>query len=149
MYSGALLLHSWLRWVVVLLGALAVLRAMTSSARPWSATDDRVVTLFAISLDVQVLIGLLLVWLSPITSAAMHDIGAAMREATLRFWLVEHPAGMLGAVILAHIGKARIRRQAPDRKRRTARLFLSLALLLILASIPWPVLPYGRGLIRW
>jgi hypothetical protein len=72
-----------------------------------------------------------------------------MRQPQLRFWLVEHPIGMLAALILVHVGRVRTRR-APDAvKGRRARLFFGLALLLILASIPWPGLPYGRGLIRW
>ena len=66
-------------------------------------------------------------------------------RAQLRFWIVEHPLGMVVAIALTHIGRARIQR-TPDRarKRRLLRSFFGLAIVLILASIPWPGLPYGR-----
>lgn len=151
MYSAALLLHSWFRWAVIVLGAIAVWQAVAAaSERRWSPGDERAGMLFTLSVDLQVLIGFLLFfWLSPTIPAAMENASAAMRQPQLRFWLVEHPIGMLAAVILVHVGRVRTRR-APDAvKGRRARLFFGLALLLILASIPWPGLPYGRGLIRW
>jgi hypothetical protein len=151
MYTAALLLHSWIRWVVIVLGAVAVWQAAAAaSERRWSPSDDRAGMLFTLALDVQMLIGLLLFfWLSPTIPAAMENASAAMRQPQLRFWLVEHPTGMLAALILVHVGRVRTRRVPDAVKGRRARLFFGLALLLILAAIPWPGLPYGRGLIRW
>ena len=151
MYSGALLLHSWLRWVVLILGAIAVWRVMTAApARRWSPADDRALKLFSMSFDLQILIGLLLFfWLSPNISAAAQDVSAAMRQPQLRFWLVEHPVGMLAAVVLMSVGRVRVRRAPEDLKARRARLFFGLGFLLMLAAIPWPGLPYGRALFRW
>ena len=39
-----LLLHSWLRWAVILLGLLATIRAIAgaSARRPWAPFDDRI-----------------------------------------------------------------------------------------------------------
>ena len=150
MYAAILVLHSWVRWAVVLLGLIAVARSISgSSANRWSAIDDRIVRLFIIALDLQMLLGLLLYFgLSPIVGAAVHDIGASMRLPQIRFWLVEHPVGTLAGLVLAHIGTVRVRRAPDVRKRRTARLFFGLAVLLILGSLPWPGLPYGRPLLR-
>ena len=107
--------------------------------------------MFGISLDVQFLLGILLYFvLSPFTRQAMQDFALAMRTSGLRFWAVEHVAGMLIAMALAHIGQARVRKAPTDRKRhRTAMVFYGLALLAILASIPWPGTPNGRPFIRW
>ena len=151
MYAGTLILHSWMRWVVIILGAIAVWRAMTAaSSGRWSGADQRAAMLFSVAMDVQILIGLLLfVWLSPIVKAAMAHPTDAMRQAQFRFWLVEHPTGLLAAVAFLHIGRARIRRAPEAMKGRRARIFLGIALLLILASMPWPGLPYGRPLLRW
>jgi hypothetical protein len=97
-----------------------------------------------------VLFGILLyAWLSPITRQAFGDIGAAMKEASLRFWVVEHIFGMVIALALAHVGRVRIRKASLARRHRLAATFFGLALLAILLSIPWPAAPYGRPLLRW
>jgi hypothetical protein len=152
MYPTILFLHSWLRWAVILLGLLAIVRGIIggTSRRPWTPVDDRVGLLFIISLDVQVLIGLLLYFvLSPITQAALADFGGAMRVSALRFWAVEHVFGMVVGVFLAHRARSRVR-AIPDavRKHRVAAIFFALAMVAILASIPWPGTPYARPLFR-
>ena len=57
--------------------------------------------------------------------------------------------GMLIGTALAHVGRGRVRKAPDDRKGRTAAIFYGLALLAILASIPWPGLPAGRPLFRF
>src|SRR3982751_4077420 len=44
MYDVALHAHSWLRWIALLVGLVAVARAFSgrSSGRPWARGDDRV-----------------------------------------------------------------------------------------------------------
>jgi hypothetical protein len=152
MYSGTLLLHSWLRWVVLITGVLVVLRAISgvSGRRLWTPADDRAAWWFTIALDVQLLVGLLLYFvLSPFTTDAMKDFGAAMRTPTLRFWAVEHVFGMLIGVALAHVGRVRIRKAEMSRRHLVAAIFFSIALVAILASIPWPGTPNGRPWVRW
>lgn len=150
MYTAVLMMHSWLRWAVLIAGIIAIVRAATAKGRPWTPTDDRAVRWFTVVLDVQVLLGLLLYfWLSPFTKTALEDFGAAMKTSGLRFWAVEHTFGMLIGVALAHIGAARIRKAPSLRKHRVAVIFISLALLAILASIPWPGMPAGRPFFRW
>jgi hypothetical protein len=151
MYPLAIVLHSWLRWVVVILAILAVVRAIGGrTGRPWSSTDDNVGKWFSITLDIQFLIGLLLyVWLSPIMQAVFADFGGAMRNGGLRFWAVEHVAGMVIAIALVHVGRAKIRKATTDsRRRRLATIFYGIALIIMLASIPWPGMAAGRPLFR-
>jgi hypothetical protein len=142
MYPVTLALHSWLRWLVLAAGVLAVLRALAGlfGPRPWTPADDKAGRWFTLTLDVQTLLGLLLYGvLSPVTRNALADMGAAMGTASLRFWAVEHVFAMLLAVVLAHIGRARARRpSAAARKHRTALIFLGAAVLLVLAGMPWP-----------
>ena len=147
MYPIVLALHSALRWVVLLAGVFVLIRAFRSASAAWTEVDDRAIRWFSTALDLQLLVGLLLyLWLSPIPRAALHDFSAAMRAPQLRFWIVEHPFGMLAAVALTHIGRGRIRRLTDaTRKRRQLRVFFILALVLILASIPWPGLPYRQS----
>ena len=113
MYSGVLLVHSWLRWAVLIVGVVAVVRGMAgwTGGRPWLRADDRTGYWFAMLLDVQMLLGLLLYFaLSPFTRQAMADFGAAMQNSGLRFWAVEHVLGMAIAITLAHVGRARVKK---------------------------------------
>ena len=152
MYPVLILLHSWLRWAVVLLGLWAVFTAISgrSSGRAWSPQDDAAGRFYTILFDVQFLIGLLLyLFASPIVAAAREEIGVAMANSATRFWLVEHAVGMIAAVAFAHVGRVRVRRATSDRTRFTrAATFYGISLLLTLLSIPWPGLPYGRALLR-
>jgi hypothetical protein len=53
-------------------------------------------------------------------------------------------------MVLAHVGRARVRRVSGDaRKHKVAAIFFTLALLTILATIPWPGTVAGRPLLRW
>jgi hypothetical protein len=152
MYTALLFLHSWLRWAVLLLGLLALGRALVGvrTRRPFTPVDDSRGRLFVLGLDVQFLVGLVLyLWASPFTTAAFLDLGNAMRNPPLRFFVVEHVFGMVAALGFAHVGRVRLRRAADSVQRhRTALIFFGLALVVILVSIPWPGLPAGRPLFR-
>jgi len=150
MYSAGLLVHSWLRWAVILLGIVAVLRALGAlRSRRWTPADDRAGLLFTIAFDVQLLVGLLLYFaLSPLTKLAMQNMGEAMRAAPIRYWAVEHPFGMLVALVLAHVGRVMVRRATEAKKARIALIFFALSLLLILGVTPWPNMPGERPLFR-
>jgi predicted membrane channel-forming protein YqfA (hemolysin III family) len=72
-----------------------------------------------------------------------------MRNGPLRFFVVEHPFGMVVSLALAHIGRARLKRATDSGVRhRTALIFFGLSLLVMMASIPWPAMPAGRPLFR-
>jgi hypothetical protein len=150
MYSATMVLHSWLRWAVILLGVLAVIRALAATrSRRWTPADDRAAMLFTMTLDLQFLAGLLLYFaLSPITRTALQHMDAAMRSATLRFWAVEHPTAMLVALIVAHAGRVLVRRAPEAKKGRMALIFFAIALLVILGMTPWPHTAGDRPLFR-
>ena len=149
MYGIVLNVHSWLRWVVIIAMLWTILRAVLPGPRDWTPADDRSLRISLVALDVQFLLGLLLYFvLSPFTRQAMSDMGAAMQSPGLRFFAVEHLVGMLIAMTLAHVGAVRIRKAVPERRHRLAAIFFVLALLAVLASIPWPGLPAGRPLFR-
>jgi cytochrome bd-type quinol oxidase subunit 1 len=153
LYSALLLIHSWVRWIVILTGLLAAGRGIAGrfGNRRWTRTDDNAGAWFTRALDLQVLLGLILYFpLSPLTGAALRDFSGAMKDVTLRFYAVEHAFGMILAVAVAHIGHARVRKATHDGRRHlTAAIFFTIALILIFLSIPWPNMPYGRPLLRW
>jgi hypothetical protein len=136
----------------LILGVVVVARAIggMSGRRPWIPADDAGVNRFARAFDVQVLIGLIgYFFASPFTMEAWGDMAATMRNGPLRFIVVEHTVGMIVAIALTHVGRARIRKAADSAaKHKAAVIFLGLALLVILLSIPWPFTPAGRPYFR-
>src|SRR5688572_31285129 len=105
MYSAVLAAHSWVRWAIVVLAVVAVLRAITGwqNRRPWMKADERAGLLLGIGVDLQVVLGLLLYFVySPYTAMAMDDFGSAMRLPDPRFWAVEHVLSAVAGVGLVH-----------------------------------------------
>ena len=148
MYSFILLLHSWLRWIAIAAGIGAT--AAATGSPPAGGGSDRPGLVFMISLDVQMLLGLLLyVFLSPTTTAIFKDFGAAMKDPVARFWAVEHVTMMLAAVVLAHVGRVLGRKAStPGAKRTRLMISFGLSTLLMIAGTPWPGMRAGRPLFR-
>lgn len=150
MYPVFITLHSILRWAIVLAALFVLIRAITgiSFKRGWMKMDDRAGLWYTIFMDVQVLIGIILYFfLSPTTKIALQNFGAAMGDAGVRFFAVEHVVGMLIGVTVAHIGRS-LARKAPTniQKHRRSAIWTVVSLLIVLASIPWPFMSYGRPL---
>ena len=149
-YPIVLAVHNILRWIIALMIVVALFRAYSGwlGKRDWTSLDRRVSLFLASAMDIQFLFGLILYfWLSPITRLAFQNFGAAMREAVLRFFFLEHALYMLVAIVLVHVGSAAARKagEASDKHKRAA-LWFTLALLAILLGMPWgrPLLP-GLG----
>ncbi len=139
-YTVVLVLHNLWRWLVVLAAIYATARAWFGwlGKRPWTKTDQRAGALFGISLDIQLLLGLILAIISPLMQAAYQDLAGLAMQAPFRTFLMEHMPIMFVAVILVHVGSAAARKGADDGARhRRAALWFSVAVLLIAVAIPW------------
>jgi L-asparagine transporter-like permease len=142
LYSAMLHVHSAGRWVVLLLLLFAILNSLIAGKRPYIRTDNRLGLLLTIAADLMLLVGIYLWFVGPWGYKLIQQNGmsAVMKDAALRFFAVEHLAGMLIAVILIHIGKAQGKKAISDKaKHRRTMIFYLIALLIIIASIPWPV----------
>jgi heme A synthase len=151
MYTLVLLVHSWLRYVALLAGIAATIAAVVDRSETLrEGRADMWSLVLTIVLDVQMLLGLVLyLALSPFTTEAMRDFGAAMKNPALRFFAVEHVTLMVAAVILAHLGRVLARKaKTPDAKRMRMLICSGLATLLMLLGIPWPGMANGRPLFR-
>jgi heme A synthase len=149
LYTIALLVHSWLRWFALVAGVVATLAAIVDRSGGSRAAERWGLALM-ISLDLQMLIGLLLyLVLSPFTAQALRDFGAAMKSPGLRFFAVEHITIMFAAVILAHLGRVLARKASNPRAKRTRLIVcFGLATVLMIVGIPWPGMASGRPLFR-
>jgi hypothetical protein len=142
MHDLVLVLHSWVRWIAILLGVLAV--AGAASSRP-SGSGGRWGMFFTITLDVQFLLGLILV----LTSNAFNNMSETMSDPTARFYAVEHPTIMIAAIVLAHVGRVLARKAATPASARTRMLvFFVLSVILLLVGTPWPGTHDNRPLFR-
>ena len=152
MYSSALWLHSLLRWAVLFTGLVAWFRAVGgyTAKRVWTPKDDLWGLLLTISVDAQMLIGLILyVFLSPITKMGIRNLAAGMKIDTVRFFTVEHVAAMIIGIALVHIARVKIRKTTDAaRKHRLAMILFGIALVVMIISIPWPGMPVARPLLR-
>jgi hypothetical protein len=139
-YSVVLFIHNLFRWLVLIAAAWALLRAWSGwlGKRVWASADRLAGLIFSISIDVQLLLGLVLVFVSPLAKSFFTDSAAAMKVPDIRFFAVEHVPLMVVSAIIIHVVSAIASRAPTDiEKFRRAALGQTLAVLLILVAIPW------------
>lgn len=136
--------HSGLRWLVLISLLLAIINTVgkTNGSKPFTAKDKRIALIALIFTHIQLIIGLILYFISPKVVFA----GSSMGDSVLRFFLVEHISLMLAGIILITIGYSKSKRALTDAKRfKHILIFYTIGLILILAGIPWPFQNYGAG----
>ena len=141
-----------MRWLVVAFGVAATIHSFVSRREmPGREGRSRWDTLFMLSVDLQVLFGLLLYFgLSPFTMAGMNDFHAALHEPVVRFWTITHIGLMFSAALLIRVGRV-LALNAPDARTRRMRrgVVFAAALLIIAWAMPWPGTAAGRPLFRF
>jgi membrane protein DedA with SNARE-associated domain len=133
--------HSGLRWVALGLMIYALLNAFRK--KETYEKSDRLLNMFTmVSLHIQLVLGLVLYFIS----SKVSFVEGWMKSPSLRFYGMEHISLMIIAIILVTIGHGKAKRASESvKKHRTIALYYSIALLLILASIPWPFRNLGAG----
>jgi hypothetical protein len=127
-------LHSLLRWILLILLLLSVSKVMLGSGKRFFDKDRKMALLIMILAHVQFLLGLSLYFMRGFQNQ-LGDMG----DSLARFRALEHPLGMIIAIVLITIGYGKIKRAETDAaKFRAVKIFFGMALLLILISIPWP-----------
>ncbi len=136
MYSTLFGLHSGLRYIVLLLLAVAILLALIGlfGKKPYSEMNRKVNLFAMIFTHTQFLVGLILYFFSPMVNYS--NMAEAMSNATTRYWTVEHSVMMLFAIVLITVGHSRSKK-AKDavNKHRAIALYYGLAVLVILVAI--------------
>jgi membrane protein DedA with SNARE-associated domain len=143
-YSVFVHIHSLLRWLVLICIILAIINASYKLSRK-KITDQKDCIfnrLAMMVMHIQLLFGLVLYFISP----KVVFQAASMKDSLLRFYLVEHIGLMIMAVVLVTIGYIKSDRAIDERKKhKSLVVYYSIALLLILAAIPWPFRGLGAG----
>ncbi len=152
MYNVLLSLHSIFRWVILLLLLINIIRHAAAVNKPFSGTDKKLGLWLMIAAHITLLIGLYQ-WFTGglgfqnIKNNGMHTV---MQNGMYRFFAVEHTTGMIIAIIIITVARGIFRKNITDNKKHKRSLILYvLALLIILACIPWPGMEnIGRPLWR-
>lgn len=148
MYNGLLHAHSGLRYIVIALLLVAIVQAFVGwfGRKPFTEGNRKVALFALISVHVQLIIGLILYFISPVVQVALADMGAAMQDTTLRFWAVEHITTMIIGIVLITIGYSTAKRAATDKAKFTrVALFYLIGFVIIISTIPWPWSRVARG----
>ena len=134
MYSFLLHLHSSLRYIVLLLVLLAIIRAWADwlGQKPYSE-GQRKLNLFAmISMHTQLLVGLILYFVS----SHVQFNGDTMKNPDTRYWTVEHLTAMIIAIAIITIGHSKSKKASlPEEKHRAIAIYYTLALVIIIVAI--------------
>jgi hypothetical protein len=112
-----------------------------TAGKPFSEGDRKVGLFLMMAAHTTFLVGLILWLIGPLGLADIRDFGfgVVMKDRILRYYAVEHFAGMLIAIVLITIGRGVAKKNIPDaaKFKRSFWLFL-VALIIILVTIPWP-----------
>lgn len=145
MFSVLLALHSLVRWLVMISLILAIYRAYHGwiSRRDFSRFDNLVRHWTATIAHVQLVIGLYLYFVSPSVSYFLNHFRDAVKLREIRFFGMEHSLMMLTAIVVITISSAKAKRKKADKdKFKAMAIWFTIALLIILSSIPWPFSPF-------
>ncbi|RYZ49743.1 MAG: hypothetical protein EOP49_15560 [Sphingobacteriales bacterium] len=140
MQQGLLHLHNFMRWVVLLMAIITIVKSLSgmSGKRAFTNGDRKTALFLMISADIQLLLGFALYfmrgWFDTLSAG-----GNVMADKVSRFWSVEHIAGMLLGIILIHVGYSASKKNITDSAKFSKLFWFTLiALIVILATIPWP-----------
>lgn len=142
MYTGLVHLHNVLRWVILILLLIALFRHLggMNSKRSVNAGDRKIDLFLFICVNLMFLLGFYQWIAGPWGLKLIQNVGMGevMKNAAFRFWAVEHPVGMIVAIALISIGRGAVKRATDAGAHKKAFWMFLLALIIILASIPWP-----------
>jgi len=152
MYSFLLALHSLVRWFVLASLLFGIYRGYRGwfQKKPFLKLDEQVRWITATIAHIQLIFGLWLYFISPIVNYFLHNFKDAVHNRQIRFFGMEHITMMLTAIVLITIGSAKAKRKTTDiAKFKTMAIWFTIALLVILSSIPWSFSPLiSRPLFR-
>lgn len=139
MYSALIHSHSGLRWILLILLVLTIISVFgkRSGKVPFTEGDKKLSLFTLIATHLQAVLGLGLYFMSTKVEFSANT----MSNSVFRFFTMEHTLMMLIAIILITVGY----RHAKVGNAKGVFTYYLIALLLILAAIPWPFRELGAG----
>jgi hypothetical protein len=134
MHSLLLLTHSALRYFVLILLLVVIVRSLQRwlNKSKYDKMDDQLSLGLFMATHTQLIVGLILYFVSPVVIFS----GASMKDMTARYWLVEHGTGMIIAIVLISVARISAKKMASDTaKHKRMFIFNVIALVVIVAMI--------------
>lgn len=138
MYTGIKHLHSGLAYLALAALVIVIIYALIGSLSNREFTEkDRKFALIAFILShVQLLVGLILYFVSPVGISLLS--AAAMKDSIARLTALEHPLINILAIVFITLGYTRAKKFDTSRaKFRSIYMMYAIGLVLILSRIPW------------
>lgn len=136
MYEFIQKFHSGWAYLALLLLVVAVVNSFIgmASKKEFTAKDRKIALFGLIGTHTQLLIGLILYFVSPLGFASLGQ----MSDKALRLTSLEHPLINIIAITLITIGWSKHKKLTTNESKfKTFSIFYGLGLLLILSRIPW------------
>jgi heme A synthase len=133
MYNGLLITHSYLRYVVLILLIVVIIASLIAlvTRKPYRDADNKLSLFLLISTHLQFLLGILLYLVSP----AVVFSGEAMKDSTMRYWLVEHATGMVIAIALITAARVTAKKMSDSQAKHRRMLIFNLIALIIIVVV--------------
>ncbi|HEY8399666.1 MAG TPA: hypothetical protein VIK89_00315 [Cytophagaceae bacterium] len=142
MYTGFKHLHSTLAYVLLAGLIFSIIYTLITmlNKKPFTEANRKVALVGLISTHIQLLVGLILYFVSPL--GLSNFSGESMGNSFSRLYILEHPLTMIIAVVFITIGYSKAKRLEDGKKKYNKILiFYTIGLILILSRIPWAVWP--------
>ncbi len=135
-------IHSTWAYLVLLVLVFATFNALIKffGDKEFDAKDFRISLFALITMHIQLLIGIVLFFMKDYFSVIeqVGGMGEVMGNKALRNLIVEHPLTMIIAIALLTIGYSKHKKKLTSKpKFKMLAIFYTLALVLVLAKIPW------------
>ncbi len=147
MYNTVLIVHSLIKWFVLLSLVMALYRSyrgyfynlpyykIDNSIRHWTATIAHI----------QLIFGFILYSQSPVIKYFWKNLKDSFYEKDIVFFGLIHFLLMFLAIIVLTIGSALAKRKLNEKdKHKTVVIWFTITLLIILIAIPWPFSPLSN-----
>lgn len=136
-------IHSYWAYLVLVVLILATFNALFKffGDKEFDPKDFRISLFCLITFHIQLLIGIVLFFTKDYFSIIGEmGMGEVMKNAGLRNLIIEHPTTMIIATALVTIGYSKHKKKLVSKpKFKMLAIFYSLALVLVLAKIPWNI----------
>ncbi|MGB5820444.1 MAG: hypothetical protein WBG90_13250 [Saonia sp.] len=133
--------HSYLAYVVLAVLFLAVANAILGLVgnKMFTLEKDFRISLFALILShLQLVVGLILYFISTNGLKAIQELGMGGMNSAARLLALEHPLINIIAIVLITVGWSRHKKFMEGKKKfKSIAIFYGLGLLLIMSRIPW------------
>ena len=136
MYNFIKQFHSGWAYLALLVLVIAVVNSFIgmASKKEFTAKDGKIALFALIGIHTQLLVGLILYFVSPRGFASLGQ----MADKALRLTSLEHPLINIIGITLITIGWSKHKKlMTSESKFKTFSIFYGLGLLLILSRIPW------------